>query len=207
MGPHVEQLIAIASPALGEGAHNALPRGRLFTQLAELLAHRNGFYAMEGSLHVFGSGERVAGRSVETWNDRIGWRSDYRGLADNYFFFAEDVLGVQFAFLGDRVVTFDPETGDPTDFAGDLETWAAQLLREPDVLLGLPLAHEWQQTNGALDLGSRLVPKRPFVLGGEFAESNLYQADAIEGMRVRAELAVQIRDLPEGAQITYRVVN
>lgn len=33
---------------------------------------------------------------------------------------------------------------------------------------------------------------------------NLYALEAGTGMRFRAELATQIRDLPDGAQITYR---
>lgn len=60
--------------------------------------------------------------------------------------------------------------------------------------------------HGVLVEGQRLVPKLPFVAGGEFEVDNLYAADAVEGMRARGNLAVQIRDLPDGAQISYRIV-
>jgi hypothetical protein len=44
------------------------------------------------------------------------------------------------------------------------------------------------------------------VTGGAFEIDNLCSADAVEGMRARGSLAVQIRDLPDGAKIRYRFV-
>jgi hypothetical protein len=61
-----------------------------------------------------------------------------------------------------------------------------------------PLAHEWQVRNRALRPFERLIPRQLFVLGGKFAIENLYAADAVEGMRSRAAIAIQIRDLPDG---------
>jgi len=206
LGPRTRLLLSIASPALGGSSPEGLPSGRLFGELSELLSGRNGFYAMEGTLHVFGSGRAVVGRSLEEWNDNAGWRAEYDGLADDYLFFAEDVFGSQFALLDDRVLTFDPETGDSETMATSLEDWADKLLAEPDILAGSSLGHSWQLSNGALTPGARLAPKRPFVLGGDFVESNLYMLDAVQGMSVRAELALQIRDLPDGTQIRYRIV-
>jgi hypothetical protein len=49
-----------------------------------------------------------------------------------------------------------------------------------------------------------LVPKIPFVLGGEFGVDNVFALEATKGMRLRGELAVQIRDLPNGTKISYR---
>ena len=50
------------------------------------------------------------------------------------------------------------------------------------------------------------MPKMPFVTGGEYAIQNLAAIEASRGMRFRGDLAVQIRDLPDGAQIRYSVV-
>jgi hypothetical protein len=90
--------------------------------------------------------------------------------------------------------------------ASSLEDWADQLLADYEVLTGYPLARDWQQEHGPLPAGQRLVPKIPFVLGGDFATSNLYPLDAAQGMRVRAELALQLRDLPDGTTVRYRVL-
>lgn len=75
-----------------------------------------------------------------------------------------------------------------------------------ELLTGYPVAHEWQARHGALVEGQRLVPRLPFVTGGAFEIDNLCSAHAVEGMRARGSLAVQIRDLPDGAKIRYRIV-
>jgi hypothetical protein len=65
---------------------------------------------------------------------------------------------------------------------------------------------QWQAAHGALAPRKRLMPKTPFVCGGSFALDNLVAMEAAEAMRYRGELALQIRDLPDGAQICFRVV-
>ena len=87
-----------------------------------------------------------------------------------------------------------------------LEGWAEEVLAEYEVLTGHPLAHEWQATSGKLPAGIRLLPKTPFVCGGEFELANLYALSDVEGMTFRASLANQIRDLPDGAEIQFKVV-
>jgi len=79
-------------------------------------------------------------------------------------------------------------------------------LRDYELHTGQRLAHAWQSQNRPLKPGERLVPKMPFVTGGEYAIQNLAAIEASRGMRFRGDLAVQIRDLPDGAQIRYSVV-
>jgi len=45
------------------------------------------------------------------------------------------------------------------------------------------------------------MPKTPFFLGGEYKVENLWAGSALEGMRFKADLAIQTRDLPEGAKV------
>ncbi len=206
IGPSMQSLLTAASPSLASPETLASDNGLVNGGLVELLRERNGFYAFEAALHVFGSGNAVAGGSLEDWNASTSWRAAFQGLADGFVFFAEDILGSQFALRDGNVYTFDPETGVAEFMAGSLEGWAGELLSDYELLTGFPLAHAWQQENGPIRTGHRLVPKRPFVLGGDYAPSNLYSADAADGMRVRGELAVQIKDLPDGAQIRYRIV-
>ena len=53
--------------------------------------------------------------------------------------------------------------------------------------------------------GERLVPKVPFVLGGEFDVSNLHPLDSVKAMRFYGNLAVQIRDAPDGTRVHWNV--
>jgi hypothetical protein len=206
LGSSARKLLRIASEPFVDGPPRVVPRGRVEAELAELLGERNGWYAFESALHVFGSGP--GGRdhtTVERWNDPATWVSHYDGMADGYLFFAEDVFGSQFAIRDDTVVTFDPETGEPDRLASGIEDWADQILSEYDVLTGYPVAHEWQQRHGPLPLGRRLVPKTPFVLGGAFTVDNVYALDSVEGMRLRGDIACQLRDVPDGSTVEIHV--
>jgi len=45
------------------------------------------------------------------------------------------------------------------------------------------------------------MPKTPFFLGGAYSVGNLWAGDAVEGMRFKADLAAQTKDLPDGASV------
>lgn len=207
----VDKLLSLASSPLGlqidspndPGSHG--PRRR---ELGEMLVRKNGFYCFEGALHVFPSGTSTypSERSLEAWNAEDLWRNEYEGLTAGLIFFAEDTFGVQFTISGDDIVTFDPESGQISRLAGTLEEWAGQLLEEYNQLTGFPVAHAWQLAHGPIPSGKRLLPKVPFILGGEYAEANLFAVDAVEGMRYRGDLWRQIRDLPDGAQVRLKAL-
>jgi hypothetical protein len=133
------------------------------------------------------------------------WRDAYGGMADGLFFFAEDVFGTQFAVREGEIVTFDPETAAVAHVAESIEQWASLLLDDYEFLTGYPVAAEWQALHGRLPARTRLVPKKPFVVGGDYVVGNLYALDAVEGMRFCASLAVQIRDLPDGTKVRFTI--
>jgi hypothetical protein len=178
-------------------------------EVDSMLAQKNGFYAFEGALHVF---PEQAGDvnpqeiTLAEWNGRKLWRVEYDDLTEGLFFFAEDIFGVQFAIQKNDIVSFDPESGEIKRIAGDIEEWAGVILDDFRLLTGFPIAHDWQQQHGALQRGKRLLPKIPFVLGGQYESCNLIAVDAVEGMRYRGELWRQIRDLPDGAQVRLNVL-
>jgi hypothetical protein len=205
MTSHFGRLLSIASAPLFEGFQDDLPGSRVGAELGELLKARNGFFAFESALRVRASAPGPEG--LAGWNAPGGWRSGYGDLAHGIYFFAEDVFGGQFGLVGNDVVSFDPETGDRSVVAGSLDEWAERTLADFEFLTGYPLGHEWQQRFGPLAHGKRLIPKMPFVLGGDFSVDNLYALDAALGMNLRGELATQLRDLPDGAEIEYRVVD
>jgi hypothetical protein len=202
----LRELLRIAGPAVVAAAGSGDP---LPGRLDELLESRNGFYAFESALHVLPqpAGPDPSTMDLGRWNDDALWRGGYGGLADGLTFFAEDLFGGQFALRDDDVVTFDPETGDVTRLAADLDGWAERLLEDYPLLTGQSLGHDWQALHGRLPAGMRLLPKRPFVLGGGYDVANLYALDATRGMRLRGELAVQLRDLPDGAMVRFKIVD
>ncbi len=207
---NLERLLLNASPSLSEREpeiceHSRKMAGALADQLFGMLCRRNGFYALESALHVFPAQSNQHEIGIVDWNESILWSSDYGGMADGCLFFAEDVFGGQFCIKDNKIYTFDPETGGVEFLADDIESWAQILLSDYEVLTGYPLAHQWQEQNGKLPAAKRLLPKVPFILGGEFVLENLYLADAVKGMKSRANIVNQIKDLPNGAGIGFNI--
>jgi len=175
--------------------------------LAELLRQKNGFYAFEGALHVLPALRAPGEYGLKEWNSRDLWRACYQELAQGCFFFAEDIFGGQFCLCDGSIMSFDPETG-PKEIVGlNIDEWARSMLENYDLLSGHRLVHEWQAQHGALPSGYRLVPKTPFVLGGDFAIDNLFPLDVVRAMRSRANLAIQIKCLPDGSRVEYKIVD
>lgn len=207
----LDKLLSIASASLSEDKPSLVGElrtlaGSLSDDLLRMLGKRNGFYAFEGALHVFPSQSCQQEVGLNDWNESTLWRNAYGDLANGCLFFAEDVFGGQFCMKENHVYTFDPETGALDYLADNVEDWAEAIISDYEVLTGYPLAHEWQEQNGKLPAMKRLLPKVPFVAGGEFVLDNLFLVDAVEGMKVRADIANQIKDLPDGAQIELKVV-
>jgi hypothetical protein len=199
----MERLAALGSNALGPTVTEA-DISHLPCLLARFLAVKNGFYAFESALHVFPASGVISKReiTVEEWNRPSLWRGSYGRCVDvDHFFFAEDIFGGQFSLTKNGVYEMDPETGDIERVSEDLESWATKVLSHAERVTGHPVAHEWQSVHGPLAPGKRLVAKVPFVLGGEFAVSNLRVMDSVDGMTARGELAQQIVGLPDGAPI------
>ena len=169
--------------------------------LREVLTQKNGFFCFESALRIFPSITTVTSWGLSEWNSHELWKIDYNGLANNYFCFAEDILGVQFCIIEDGVVTFDPESAEVKRFASTLDEWASKILASYNSMTGYRLAHEWQKLHGPLPARQRLMPKTPFVLGGEYELANLAAVDSVELMKYMGDLAHQIYRLPDGTKI------
>lgn len=212
MVEYINKLLSISGDSLGQGQPDLADdlskfAGKRRQEIEELLSKKNGFFAFESALRVFPSSSSSLSMGMEEWNSEELWRKDYSGLAEGCLFFAEDVFGGQFCIKNDVVCSFDPETGVLEEVAPDLEKWAKELLNEYDFWTGYSLAHEWQENNGLLRSECRLMPKTPFVCGGQFELDNLAAVGAVSGMRSRANLARQIADMPEGTRIEFKIID
>lgn len=213
-GPAIGKLLAIAGPPLLNAdvdldqhmdRGTLVAAGRHSAAITDLLKSRNGFFAFEGALRVYPPRSVPISYGLDEWNGPTLWRSEYSDLASGCFFFAEDAFGGQFCIAENAFWSFDPETGKRLHVAESLEEWASAILEDFEVLTGYKLIHEWQAIHGRLPGRQRLMPRVPFVAGGEFEISNLVAVDAASAMRVRGAIARQIRDLPDGAQIKIEI--
>jgi hypothetical protein len=209
--PAVTKLLSISGEPLSPpvGVDESTPYlskwGTLGKELAETLNWKNGFYAFESALLVRPLQNAASPLGLREWNAPELWKGKYvENLAD-VLFFAEDAFGGQFCIRDQSVCTFDPETGLLEVMGSSLGAWANEMLADSEFRTGYPLAHAWQARNGPLPTGVRLLPKMPFVCGGKYEVENLYPLDEVKGMQFRASIANQIRDLPDGAQITFEI--
>lgn len=208
---NIQKLLSISSskisefiPQIDESTKNML--GSLSDEFCSLLSVKNGFYAFESALHFFPATQ--LDRSiidVNYWNSTSLWRNEYSTSIKDYLFFAEDIFGGQFCIFNEKIHIFDPETEEIEEIAPSFDDWAKCILEEYNYLTGFELAHEWQLKNFSIPVGKRLLPKVPFVLGGKFTVDNLYLLDSITGMRLRGDLAQQIKNSPDGTKVTFKI--
>lgn len=205
---HIERLVTIAGDHLG-GFVDQQQAGILTsnTQLGVLLSKKNGFFAFEAALRVFPLETVTSSYGLKDWNSENLWRKVYGNLTQGLFFFAEDIFGGQFCLKNDGVYSFDPETAECKPIAKTIDEWAGVILRDYKILTGFPLAHLWQQTYGPLAPRERLVPKKFFVMGGEFSIENLVNVDGAKGLQIRGPIARQIHSLPDGTKIELEVTD
>ena len=213
MNSELSRLISFSGDSLGEPIELGtavvpwtLPAS-LWQELLSVIRQRNGFYAFESALLFRALDSEIPPIGLRQWNEPDLWKQSYRADLTHLLFFAEDIFGVQFCLGGKGVGLFDPETGNIKEIAPTLEGWAAWLLKDSRRATGWPFSHFWQLRNGPLRPGTRLLPKKPFVLGGEFVPDNFYALNEVEGMRFRANIANQIKACPDGSSVLLKVIN
>lgn len=116
--------------------------------------------------------------------------------------FALDLFGGVFAVLESGVVRVDPETGDVSAHSNSVDEWASVLIEHPNFELGFSLAQEWKlQGRPPVGPSIRLMPKQPFVLGGDYVVENLVSVELSDAFRYYALLAKEIQDAGEGQSV------
>lgn len=208
MDSSLSQLELLASRPICALASDAAPLaawGSIGGELANLLAARNGFYVYESALLVRPLCNTSKPLGIFEWNAISLWKAEYSSELADALFFAEDVFGGQFGVFRGQIITLDPETGEFSPLCSTLSEWAREVIDNHDFRTGHTLAHAWQSQNGPLPTGMRLVPKTPFVCGGAYDLENLCALEDVNGMLFRASLARQIRDVPDGAPIVFKL--
>jgi len=202
------QLISIGNPIANpvhpskmNDEYNGLPN-----ELLKFLIKSNGLLAFESALLIRPLVQADGIYDVFEWNHPELWKSFF---ADDQIlatlFFAEDAFGCQYGYFDNKIVQFDPETGCLDFLCESFDMWCNLMMSEYEQYTGYALIHEWQLCNGAIKPEHRLCPVLPFVLGGEYRIDNLYSVHSVQGMKHRANIALQIRDLPDGTNIKFAI--
>ncbi len=167
-----------------------------------------GFAIHEGALRFFSVCAEPEARNVIEWNRPETWKFEYKELLpEKLWCFAEDVFGHQFCFGENGVYWLDPETGG-LEYQGEtFSEWRKFIAPSIDYFTGESLAKAWHEAHDSddpLTPDKVLMPLTLFMAGGKFEITNVFPLDAIEAMRVRGNIAYQIKDVPDGASIQIK---
>jgi hypothetical protein len=96
MTPALGELIEIRGAPFVRGAKpvgDAVSRlGDIGAAIGEVLARKNGFFCFESALRFFPSSTAESSLGISEWNSVNLWKGGYRGVADNIYCFAEEII-------------------------------------------------------------------------------------------------------------------
>ena len=173
-----------------------LPRG-----LTDLLGEINGFILHGGAIHV-----RGASLSPEWHSLRAAWRGEsafhtlYDRVEKTDIPFAQDQYGDQILIRDDVILRLLAETGEIETLGGSLEDFFNWLTEDIEGFLNVGLNH-------TMEPGQLLLAYPPFVCKESGPNTSLKPVSANEVVRFHADLARQIRDVPNGGKIEFEITD
>ncbi len=190
-------------PALDDAALLA----RVPAFLRDLLSQVNGFAAFGGAFHLRGACTAPAWHALrEAWEGDAAFHVLYDwAVSPDDVPFAEDAFGDQYLVRDGAVWRLWAETGETARVADGVEAFLRDLLARPAEALGFDPADALEWTGGSLAPGRTLHAFPPFFVDiGDRARS-VRPLDALEARGSRAAIARQVKDLPDGARIEFRL--
>lgn len=172
-----------------------------------VIESNNGGFFYNQSLHVYSYSHNREFNDIEHVN--IVLQEQYGDMAKGLVAFAQDLFGNQFCFdiaSGNRVVSFNTETGRKEDIAEHFMGWLNTLYQHFGYYIGLTLMNEWRSRN-SFTFNQRLCPKVPFISSGDFTVRNLHAVNFPAYIEAYAAIARQVHHFPEGTTVKIAVAN
>jgi hypothetical protein len=179
---------------------------RLTLPHSELLKQVNGFVAYSGGLHVRGAVREPEWHSLRAvWEGPAALHVLYSAVDAMDVPFGQDALGDQFLLRDGVVYRLVGETGTLQGLDVDLNSFLEQVSADPRGYLNLaPLERFWAD-GGRLLPGQLLSVYPPFVAKESAAGVSLRAIPAADRVVFLASLARQLRDVPDGARIEFKI--
>lgn len=181
---------------------------RLPANLAGLLRQINGFIQFHGGLHVRGACREPDWHSLrDAWDGEAAFWRLYPEVRQADVPFAEDCMGDQFVLRDAVVHKLSAETGDAESLGVGLREFFEAVAADPVEYLSLHPLLQHQQDGGGLEPGQLLAAFPPFCTKESADGVSLAAIQAGERRRFLADLAAQLREVPEGGKIDCRVMD
>lgn len=174
--------------------------------LRSALESRNGCIAYRGGFHVRGACREPAWHSLRAaWEGPDAFHALYDEVLESDVPFAEDGLGDQFVLRGDEVWHLWAETGEIERKSPTLETFLAETLERPTEVLSLEPVMAFLDAGQTIEPGQLLMAYPPFCVSESDQGVTLTAISTAERREFLATIARQIHDLPDGAEVQFKV--
>ena len=168
------------------------------SDLARILSETNGFIVHDGALHVRGACLTPEWHSLrEALHGTTALHKLYESVHPSDIPFAQDQVGDQFLLRDRRVLRLLGETGDVEPLADSLDEFFYRVSEDIEGFLNVGLGQTMQP-------GQLLLACPPFVLLESGANASLKPVPAGELILFHADIARQIRDVPDGGQVVLK---
>ena len=174
--------------------------------LRDALRVRNGCIAYRGGFHVRGACREPAWHSLrEAWEGPGAFHVLYEEVLETDVPFAEDGLGDQFLLRGVEVWHLWAETGEIEFKSPTLDEFMAEILERPTEMLSLEPVTAFLDAGQELRPGQLLMAYPPFCVSQSDQGVTLTAVSTPERREFLATIARQIHDLPDGAEVQFKV--
>jgi hypothetical protein len=171
----------------------------LVPALVHLLSSKNGFILHKGALHVRGASRTPLWHSLcAAWRGPTSIHTLYQNVRATDVPFAQDQVGDQFLIRDAAVLRLSAETGEVEQLADNLEIFFQRVNEDIEGFLNVGLAHTMQP-------GELLLAYPPFVFRESGTRLSLRPVPAEEAIQFHADLARQLRDVPDGGQVEFKI--
>lgn len=176
--------------------------------LAGLLQQMNGFVQFSGGLHVRGACRAPAWHSLRNaWTGTDAIHRLYPAVRTDDIPFAEDCMGDQFLLRAGQVRQLSAETGELEPMRMGLRKFFDEVEASPVEFLSMQPLLQFIEEGGGLKPGQLLQAWPPFFIKQSEHAVSLAAIPTLERRRFLADIAAQIRDVPDGDWIEFKFVD
>ena len=180
---------------------------RLPTQYRDLLAPANGYVAYRGGLHVRGACLKPDWHSLRAaWEGERAVHRLWPAVSPDDLPFAQDALGDQFILRRGQVHRLAAETGELEPLGVDLGEFDAAVRADPVEYLNLAPLEAFRAAGGVLQPGQLLSVYPPYCFDSADADRSFRAIPAPDRLGFLSSLAAQLRDLPDGASVSFAIL-
>jgi hypothetical protein len=181
---------------------------QLPANLARLSQQLNGFIQFHGGLHIRGACREPAWHSLrDAWLGEFAYHRLYPDVKPEDVPFGEDCMGDQFLLRAGQVWQLAAETGEVKPKDVSLSEFLRLAQADPLTYLAMQPLLQFHQEGGILEPGRLLAAYPPFCVKEAASGVHLAAVSADERRRFLADFAAQIRDVPDGGKIEFKIVD